>query len=101
VALLKVEEPDTLFVIEATVGVTLTPYDPGLDEQIAAVIQLLPGGVGSAGIVYRLMCPVALATPETWWPVLQYRRVSASENTTASCQVVFSGSSFATSATPK
>lgn len=33
---LKVEKGDTLFVTEATNGVTLTPYDPGLDEQIAA-----------------------------------------------------------------
>ena len=31
-----VEKGDTLFVTEATNGVTLTPYDPGLDEQIAA-----------------------------------------------------------------
>ena len=35
-ARLKVEKGDTLFVTEATNGVTLTPYDPGLDEQIAA-----------------------------------------------------------------
>jgi putative addiction module antidote len=35
-AKLKVEKGDTLFVTEATNGVTLTPYDPGLDEQIAA-----------------------------------------------------------------
>ncbi|MEO8443761.1 MAG: AbrB/MazE/SpoVT family DNA-binding domain-containing protein [Gammaproteobacteria bacterium] len=34
-ARLKVEKGDTLFVTEATNGVTLTPYDPGLDEQIA------------------------------------------------------------------
>ena len=33
---LKVEKGDTLFVTEATNGVTLTPYDPGLAEQIAA-----------------------------------------------------------------
>ena len=35
-ARLKVEKGDTLFVTEATNGVTLTPYDPGLDELIAA-----------------------------------------------------------------
>ena len=35
-ARLKVEKGDTLFVTEATNGVTLTPYDPGLDERIAA-----------------------------------------------------------------
>jgi putative addiction module antidote len=35
-AKLKVEKGDTLFVTEATNGVTLTPYDPDLDEQIAA-----------------------------------------------------------------
>jgi putative addiction module antidote len=35
-AKLKVEKGDTLFVTEATNGVTLTPYDPRLDEQIEA-----------------------------------------------------------------
>lgn len=35
-AKLKVEKGDTLFITEATNGVTLTPYDPGLDEQIGA-----------------------------------------------------------------
>ena len=33
---LKVEKGDTLFVTETPSGVTLTPYDPGLAEQIAA-----------------------------------------------------------------
>ena len=33
---LKVEKGDTLFVTEATNGVTLTPYDPSLAEQIEA-----------------------------------------------------------------
>lgn len=40
-AKLKVEKGDTLFVTEATNGVTLTPYDPGLDEQIAAGREFL------------------------------------------------------------
>jgi putative addiction module antidote len=35
-AKLRVEKGDTLFVTEATNGVTLTPFDPGLDEQITA-----------------------------------------------------------------
>lgn len=35
-AKLRVEKGDTLFVTEATNGVTLTPYDPHLDEQIEA-----------------------------------------------------------------
>ena len=35
-AKLKVEKGDTLFVTEATNGITLTPYDPDVDAQIAA-----------------------------------------------------------------
>jgi putative addiction module antidote len=35
-ARLKVEKGDTLFVTEAANGVTLTPYDPELDEQLQA-----------------------------------------------------------------
>lgn len=35
-ARLKVEKGDLLFVTEATNGVTLTPYDPALDQQIEA-----------------------------------------------------------------
>ena len=35
-AKLKVEKGDTLFVTATPTGVTLTPYDPGLAEQIAA-----------------------------------------------------------------
>lgn len=35
-AKLRVGKGDTLFVTEATNGVTLTPFDPGLDEQITA-----------------------------------------------------------------
>ncbi len=33
-ARLKVEKGDTLFVTEAANGVTLTPYDPAIDEQL-------------------------------------------------------------------
>jgi len=33
-ARLKVEKGDTLFLTEAANGVTLTPYDPGLEEQL-------------------------------------------------------------------
>lgn len=33
-ARLKVEKGDTLFLTEAANGVTLTPYDPGVDEQL-------------------------------------------------------------------
>ncbi len=33
-ARLKLEKGDTLFVTEAANGVTLTPYDPALDEQL-------------------------------------------------------------------
>jgi putative addiction module antidote len=33
-ARLKLEKGDTVFVTEAANGVTLTPYDPALDEQI-------------------------------------------------------------------
>ena len=33
-ARLKVEKGDTLFLTEAANGVTLTPYDPTLDEQL-------------------------------------------------------------------
>jgi len=35
-ARLKLVKDDTVFVTEAANGVTLTPYDPALDEQIAA-----------------------------------------------------------------
>jgi putative addiction module antidote len=35
-AKLKVEKGDTLFITEATNGVTLTPYDPDVDAQISA-----------------------------------------------------------------
>ncbi len=35
-ARLKVEKGDTLFVTDAPNGVTLTPYDPELDEQLQA-----------------------------------------------------------------
>lgn len=38
---LKVEKGDTLFVTETTNGVTLTPYDPALDEQIAVGRELM------------------------------------------------------------
>jgi len=34
-ARLKVEKGDTLFWTEATNGVTLTPYDPDVDAQLA------------------------------------------------------------------
>ena len=33
-ARLKLEKGDTVFLTEATNGVTLTPYDPALDEQL-------------------------------------------------------------------
>lgn len=33
-ARLKVEKGDTLFVTDAVNGVTLTPYDPTLDDQL-------------------------------------------------------------------
>lgn len=33
-ARLKLEKGDTLFMTEAANGVTLTPYDPDLDEQL-------------------------------------------------------------------
>ena len=33
-ARLKVEKGDTLFLTEAANGVTLTPYDPTLDDQL-------------------------------------------------------------------
>jgi putative addiction module antidote len=33
-ARLKVAKGDTIFVTEAANGVTLTPYDPGLEEQL-------------------------------------------------------------------
>lgn len=33
-ARLKVEKGDTLFLTEAANGVTLTPYDPSVDEQL-------------------------------------------------------------------
>ena len=33
-AQLKLEKGDTVFVTEAANGVTLTPYDPALDEQL-------------------------------------------------------------------
>ncbi|NWG73222.1 MAG: AbrB/MazE/SpoVT family DNA-binding domain-containing protein [Rubrivivax sp.] len=33
-ARLKLEKGDTVFVTEAATGVTLTPYDPALDEQL-------------------------------------------------------------------
>ena len=35
-ARLKLGKGDTLFVTEAANGVTLTPYDPTLEEQLAA-----------------------------------------------------------------
>ena len=35
-ARLKLEKGDTLFVTDAANGVTLTPYDPTLEEQIKA-----------------------------------------------------------------
>ncbi len=35
-ARLKLGKGDTVFVTDAANGVTLTPYDPGLDEQIRA-----------------------------------------------------------------
>ena len=35
-ARLKLEKGDTVFVTDAVDGVTLTPYDPTLDEQIKA-----------------------------------------------------------------
>lgn len=35
-ARLKLEKGDTVFVTDAVNGVTLTPYDPALDEQIRA-----------------------------------------------------------------
>ena len=35
-ARLKLEKGDTVFVTDAANGVMLTPYDPALDEQIAA-----------------------------------------------------------------
>ena len=34
-ARLKLEKGDTVFVTDAANGVTLTPYDPALDEQLA------------------------------------------------------------------
>jgi putative addiction module antidote len=33
-ARLRLEKGDTLFVTEAANGITLTPYDPALDEQL-------------------------------------------------------------------
>ncbi len=35
-ARLKLVKGDTVFVTEATNGITLTPYDPALDEQLDA-----------------------------------------------------------------
>lgn len=35
-ARLKLKRGDTVFVTDAANGVMLTPYDPGLDEQLAA-----------------------------------------------------------------
>jgi putative addiction module antidote len=35
-ARLKLEKGDTVFVTDAANGVMLTPYDPGLDEQLEA-----------------------------------------------------------------
>ena len=35
-ARLKLEKGDTVFITEAANGVTLTPYDPTLDEQLKA-----------------------------------------------------------------
>jgi len=35
-ARLKLEKGDTVFVIDAANGVTLTPYDPEVDEQLKA-----------------------------------------------------------------
>ncbi|UJB67152.1 AbrB/MazE/SpoVT family DNA-binding domain-containing protein [Acidovorax sp. YS12] len=34
-ARLKLEKGDTLFLTDSPEGVNLTPYDPGLDDQIA------------------------------------------------------------------
>ena len=35
-ARLKLEKGDTVFVVDAANGVTLTPYDPTVDEQLKA-----------------------------------------------------------------
>ncbi len=35
-AKLKLEKGDTVFVTDAPNGITLTPYDPALDEQLKA-----------------------------------------------------------------
>ena len=35
-ARLKLEKGDTVFVVDAAYGVTLTPYDPAVDEQLKA-----------------------------------------------------------------
>jgi putative addiction module antidote len=35
-ARLKLEKGDTVFVTEASGGINLTPYDPGMDEQLKA-----------------------------------------------------------------
>ena len=35
-ARMKVEKGDTVFLTEAANGITLTPYDPELDEQLKA-----------------------------------------------------------------
>lgn len=35
-ARLKLEKGDTVFVTEAAGGITLSPYDPGLEEQLKA-----------------------------------------------------------------
>jgi putative addiction module antidote len=40
-ARLKVRSGDTLFVIETTNGVTLTPYDPALGEQLDAARSVM------------------------------------------------------------
>jgi putative addiction module antidote len=38
---LKLEKGDTVFVIDAVNGVMLTPYDPGLAEQLEAGRELM------------------------------------------------------------
>ena len=40
-ARLKVEKCDTLYVTEAPGGVTLTPYEPGFEEQITRGRQFM------------------------------------------------------------
>jgi putative addiction module antidote len=40
-ARLKLEKGDTVFVTDATNGVTLTPYDPGFEAQMLAARQIM------------------------------------------------------------